>query len=47
MASLDANYRDLRKFWREIKFLSGKTIGPDTYLTDDTGDRKFTNKDKE
>ena len=47
LASLAANYRHPRKFWREIKCLSGRTTGPDTYLLDHTGEKFFTNNDKE
>lgn len=47
LASLAANHRDPRKFWREIKSLSGRTTGPDAYLIDTTGNKKFTNEEKE
>ena len=47
MASLAANYRDPRKFWREINCLLGRMTGPDTYLIDHTGDKLYTNNDKE
>ena len=47
LASLAASHRDPRKFWREIKCLSGRTSGTDTYLVDSTGDKKFTNADRE
>ena len=44
---LAANYRHPRKFWREIKCLSGCTTGPSTYLLDHTGEKLFTDNDKE
>ena len=47
LASLAANYREPRKFWREVKCLSRRMMGSDTYLIDHTGYKLYTKNDKE
>ena len=44
---LSANHRDPNKFWGKVKRLSGRSTGPDSFLTDNDGQRHYTNTDKE
>ena len=47
MASLADKHKDPKRFWSQLKQLSGHTTGPDTYLIDENGQRHYSNEDKE
>ena len=48
LARLASAHRDPRRFWKDLKRLSGRATGPDaTYLTDSNGQRHYSAQDKE
>lgn len=47
LTDLANTYKDPRLFWNKVKQLSGRTTGPETYLTNNRGARAHTPQDNE
>uniref|UniRef100_A0A0P4W158 Reverse transcriptase domain-containing protein n=1 Tax=Scylla olivacea TaxID=85551 RepID=A0A0P4W158_SCYOL len=46
LASLAVSHTNPRVFWKKVKQLSGRSVGPDSYLIDDQGHRHYSDADK-
>ena len=47
LAILADKHKDPKRFWSQLKRLSGRSSGPDSYLIDENGQIHYSNEDKE